>query len=456
MNISDIIQAARNSDSFSNIIPLTSLKTAADVEAARGKDIPVALTVDEFKEKYPDVDVECIYFGNPLSSGAYYWNPDSMVIFPIQIINGDYLSRNNRPLKQHIDTAISKIKEHIERNDYRFIATALNDRMRVEYLKMLIDKDMPNIYELFSAIYPICDFGCSSLSVQDMEKLLSRKTDGQKERTLSMLEHLPPIVTVYRGCGSESTALEDAFSWSLNSAVAIYFATRYTTNDSRIYAAKVKREDIFEYIDGGEQECLILPDKLFDVQKTDFYDIDWMNEMDEVAHKYLDYRDGADYDRIDFEMDSSIHGKAHSMRVLLFSLFLADLYGLDEEDEQTLADAALYHDTGRRNDAEDRHHGTISAKKYKRVFKYPDPVAVFLMKYHCKPDSEGYAAIDNDTALSAQKERVIQLFKIFKDADALDRLRLGNFELDYTRLRTDEAKKLPLVARLTQKGLKVE
>lgn len=457
MTEAELFKVAKAANSFSNIIPLTSLKTAADVETARAKFISVALTVDEFKEKYPGVDVEHIYFGNFYSGSAYYWDPESMVVFPLQIVNGDYLSINNTPLKQNIDKLVREVRESIEHNDYSFIETTLNDRMRVEYLKMLVDKDLPNIYELFTDIYPMCDFGCSLFSVQDMEKLFARKTDEQKKRTFSMLEHLPPVFTVYRGCGSESAPLENAYSWSLSSAVAVFFATRLTTNNSCIYTAKVKKEDIFEYFaDRNEQECLILPDKLFDIQKTDFYDIGWMNQKTEIIDAFWGYCGEAEYDKAGFETESEIHGKEHSMRVLLFSLFLADLYDLEQEDEWILVDAATYHDIGRRDDSEDSEHGARSAEKYVQGIMNRNPIVLFLMKYHCKPDAEGYAAIDSDEKLSAEKERVVGLFKIFKDADALDRVRLGKFELDFTQLRTDEAKKLPLIARIVKDTLKIE
>ena len=456
MNISNIMLSARNADSFSTIVQMSSVKTQEDIDAAAEKDIAVGITVDEFIKKYPGVDPERIYIGNALS-GSYYWEPETMVIFPIQLINGEYLALGKTTFQEHIQKAKAAILGHIKENDYRFIATSLNDRMRMEYLKMLIDRDVPNIYELFTIIYPLSDYGCSSLGQDGIDKLLSRKTDAQKAATAAFAQTLPPIVTVYRGCGSESSALSESYSWTLNSAVALFFATRLTKEGSRLYTAKVKREDIFEYIDGTEDECLILPEKIFDLNIREFYDFDWLkDETENVGALYRDYRDNARYDKMPFDSGSEIHEKSHSLRVLLFCLFIAQLNLLDEEDVDILAEAALYHDTGRYHDGEDRRHGTLSAKKYKKLRKNPDPIVIFLMKYHCKPDEEGLAFIDSDPILSAQKERVTLLFNIFKDADGLDRVRLGPYELDFTQLRTEEAKQLPLIARLTHDHMKFD
>ena len=46
------------------------------------------------------------------------------------------------------------------------------------------------------------------------------------------------------------------------------------------------------------------------------------------------------------------------------------------------------------------------------------------------------------------------LYNIFKDADGLDRVRLGLKELNISMLRTEEAKKLPLVANLLLENIK--
>ena len=69
---------------------------------------------------------------------------------------------------------------------------------------------------------------------------------------------------------------------------------------------------------------------------------------------------------------------------------------------------------------------------------FEEEVMDFLMVYHCRSDKEAEKAIEQmeDGEL---KEMIQRLFPIFKDADALDRVRLG--DLDPAYLRTKEARK---------------
>ncbi len=59
------------------------------------------------------------------------------------------------------------------------------------------------------------------------------------------------------------------------------------------------------------------------------------------------------------------------------------------------------------------------------------------MAYHDRDDSFGENAMICDTT-----GREVLLYRIFKDADALDRFRLGPDVLDVKFLRTDAAKEL--------------
>ena len=60
------------------------------------------------------------------------------------------------------------------------------------------------------------------------------------------------------------------------------------------------------------------------------------------------------------------------------------------------------------------------------------------MRYHDLDDSKGVKAIRE--AFGKDAGRVILLYEIFKDADALDRWRLGSKGLDPKFLRTSPAK----------------
>ena len=153
-------------------------------------------------------------------------------------------------------------------------------------------------------------------------------------------------------------------------------------------------------------------------------------------------------------MAGKLHGKAHAGRVLFMCMLLAYMKGLDLEDKEILIEAALYHDTGRRSDSEDNTHGGESARMLQEAYPDTDPITLFLMEYHCRPDKEGYDFISEHWRDRQDALRVKALFDIFKDADGLDRVRLGNYELDMFQLRTEEARKLPQIAKITEEQLK--
>ena len=454
MNISEIIQYSHGADSFRNIVPLTSLRSREDVEAARANSIDAALTLDEFREKFPGVECGHICFGNTVSTCAYYWDPEALIVFALPIVNGEFSSVDGVSLAEMIEEKKRESAEQIRANDYYPIIYALNDRMRMEYLRMLIDRDVPGLYGLFLRVYPLSDYGCGSLGVDGMEKLLSRKTEAQAAETAKRLENLPDVVTLYRGESRSSAPYREAFSWTLSSGRGLHFATRSGEENSRLYKAKVKKEDIFECFESGE-EVLVMPDRVFDVEDHGLLGLEWLTgTLSAIAPAYQAYLNAADYTKIPFETDGDIHGKAHCARVLLDVMLIARLRGLSREDEQLLAEAALYHDVGRTADGGDRLHGAIASKKYKKARKGADPVTLFLMKYHCRPDEEGYEAIARIPGLRGQEDRARRLLDVFKDADALDRVRLGAYETDWEQFRTEEGRQLPLAARLILAALR--
>ena len=73
------------------------------------------------------------------------------------------------------------------------------------------------------------------------------------------------------------------------------------------------------------------------------------------------------------------------------------------------------------------------------------PEAACLMRWHDRHDERGEEAIR--AAFPDSADAVLHLYKIFKDADALDRWRLGRWGLNPDYLRTDRALALVDFAR---------
>lgn len=143
--------------------------------------------------------------------------------------------------------------------------------------------------------------------------------------------------------------------------------------------------------------------------------------------------------------ETTIHGLPHTERVLLYALMLGDkLFKGDKKSNEILAHASVFHDTRRLDDSYDVGHGARAAEYYKQFSKekglkyYPE--AAMIMSFHDIDDDKGFEAIKKE--FGEQAANVLALYKVFKDADALDRWRLGRGGLDPKYLRFPESKEL--------------
>ena|SRR5699024_4774535 len=151
--------------------------------------------------------------------------------------------------------------------------------------------------------------------------------------------------------------------------------------------------------------------------------------------------------------DSEWHTKSHSARVLLLALLIGHQKGVTDEEMEKLAKAAVFHDSRRLDDGIDKGHGGRAAEYYKdycREHDLPfDEQTYHIIYYHDQDDAHGLAEIQK----SPDSERGVLLYQIFKDADGLDRFRLGPDALDEKFLRTEEARALVEFAKeLLQKS----
>lgn len=147
-------------------------------------------------------------------------------------------------------------------------------------------------------------------------------------------------------------------------------------------------------------------------------------------------------EKVDFALKASpIHTKEHASRVLLFALLTAQKMGLGEKDWDTLGAAAAFHDTRRHDDRLDVGHGARAARYYHAYCKgngLPfNRLTAMIMQYHDHNDQLGNKIIGERFGRHG-----VLLYHIFKDADALDRFRLGPGGFDPGYLRTEAGKNL--------------
>lgn len=141
--------------------------------------------------------------------------------------------------------------------------------------------------------------------------------------------------------------------------------------------------------------------------------------------------------------DSKWHTKEHCARVLLLALLIGHQKGLSDEEMDALATAAVFHDSRRLDDGIDKGHGKRAAEYYADYCREHDlplnELTSSIICFHNQDDTLGLSAIVMSPAIS---DRGVLLYQIFKDADGLDRFRLGPNALNVNMLRTEEAHRL--------------
>ena len=135
---------------------------------------------------------------------------------------------------------------------------------------------------------------------------------------------------------------------------------------------------------------------------------------------------------------SDIHGITHTERVCFLGLLLSERLKMSEADTKMFLTACAYHDIGRTCDGIDDGHGARSAGE---VAKYTDLAGDELLIL--KAAIEAHSLSDGKMLETIKKysvrdeERALLIAKALKDADGLDRVRLG--DLDPHRLRFKES-----------------
>jgi hypothetical protein len=137
-----------------------------------------------------------------------------------------------------------------------------------------------------------------------------------------------------------------------------------------------------------------------------------------------------------FQHPSTLHGQAHVARVLVHAFRLIAATGVLEEAARLWA-AVYLHDIARRHDGRCTSHGSDA---WVRFATLPDARAL-IARGGVRADD--YPAIQAAVTMHSHGEPKpgdphVRLIKLLKDADGLDRVRLGDLDPDY--LRSTEAR----------------
>jgi HD superfamily phosphodiesterase len=156
-----------------------------------------------------------------------------------------------------------------------------------------------------------------------------------------------------------------------------------------------------------------------------------------------------------FRRWSSLHGARHTQRVHIHAQRLTEELGWSAADRGLALRAALWHDIGRLGDGIEPGHGAGSIERADELgllATLPDEDAAvvrFAILRHSLPDdgalehAEGLAAAGDPARRLADPQRALGVLWLLKDADALDRVRLGFGEqADPRQLRYPGAERL--------------
>lgn len=137
-----------------------------------------------------------------------------------------------------------------------------------------------------------------------------------------------------------------------------------------------------------------------------------------------------------------IHGVSHTLRVMVHVVEIADSLRIAAWEREAAVFAALWHDIGRTHDGGDYHHGAKSAGKVVGLgLHHGLPAGVVEVALYAATHHSGDERHAEKTASRLHNsDGALRVFRILKDADGLDRVRLGDLDVSYLRLPGSEGR----------------
>lgn len=320
---------------------------------------------------------------------------------------------------------------------FALLDTRLALLMFIRYFRSIPNEQRSTI---FWRLYARCDWRLNTFPVEFIEKV--------KQEHLP-LKNSPEGLTVYHGSLHSLRSVHEAFSWTLDVNTAIYYATRLQKK-GRVFKTQIPLDQVQAFIPWKKEcEVLVFPGTVKNVEEIVFYSASYYIKKMKSEGLWSLYQDCAGRIKPEtFFRPTGIHGLTHTRHVLFMALLLGWLTNSDLKDLKVLAETALYHDIGRSNDNFDPEHGKKSYAKAEELNLFEvtgqeKSLVRFLIETHCINDRQGIRLLDRRPDLD--RDRALHLFKVFKDADGLDRLRI--MDLDARQLRLPESLKLLLMAR---------
>lgn len=326
-----------------------------------------------------------------------------------------------------------------------------------DFQKRYKDIEPERVYEVWEEIHRNLDYENGQWRDEVLDYVFDRAPKTKQ---------LPPLnekgmIAVFRGSGTLSQAPERALSWSSSQHNALWFANHNGCGQA-MYIGEVAPDDVVNYLPGfrNENEVIVRRGRVQNVRMADMIPVgrdEMIKLLAPVLPELLKY--GPQVEKLGYPSEGFFehHGRSHILRVLTLSLIYYYNSGkkLSERDKNILIYFSLLHDVGRTNEDKDDNHGKASVDKIEGEGLFIDGLDInkkdrqlshVIIKYHSRSDEDGMNAIRRRKKKHSSEEyrRLIDLYSICKDMDGLDRVRFNG--LDIYQLRTEYARKLPLIA----------
>lgn len=431
MNINDIFRKANTGD-INNLIPIKNIDNPCKYFKVGQTDL--LPTYNEVCKMYGEEIANHCYYFEGLIPEVVYFNRDTYVIMKLTRAILTQISQ------KELEGQIQSMAEDIQRDGLEQHEFFIPSEFQMSLMNYYLSTHSLQDYSLFIELYIHNEYNFSQLSRNILYEIFQQphKKVGQE-----YIDTLPNTVTIYRGEGDESTPIDKALSWTLSKNIAIFFACKNSNEYAKIYTGEVKREAILDYLDyRSEKEILVFPEnvKILDneellsiTQLSDIYAQEFSNVQYVFKHICEVYNETIK----GFLEGFSDHDTNHLYRVSILSGLLHEIVReeYDELNDRTLINvmkAGLFHDIGRKNECEDAEHGKRSVELLNKYQIDTNQTMQQIIEYHCQDDSK----------LPKCSSQTEILYKILKDADALDRVRFGIRSLDINYLRLDVSESL--------------
>lgn len=193
---------------------------------------------------------------------------DDLYVYPGNIFGEVVFWRDFVFIEIHEDTQIKQamtmakmFNKYLESGNFSVLLGMIDKRFGFyPYFKLFDLIPDEKKYELFLEVYIRQEYGFHFITERFIKELI-----GYRLNSIDIPGKNPgDLLTIYRGEGTRSRPIKEAFSWTLDKEIAIWFAKRF--GQGKVYQATTNYESIVAFLqDREEQEVIVLPSGIINV-----------------------------------------------------------------------------------------------------------------------------------------------------------------------------------------------